>query len=1019
MEGLPKNIPKTATEAKPVPQSFSEKLKEKSKSIISSVSKAGRRTFLAGALTATTLGVAAQERHAPSVRIAPKMDTTELMDLADLKQMAQTEPFTVLRSLEKLDSVKLKEVLPIMEEAMLAKDPASLLYMFSDHKNDPHIYDPAMVRRAFEAAAKQIEKEDNMGISSMILVNAGLLKDVPNGDAIVKLAFERTTPIVIVDEEYRTEYLKYPAAAEIAKPYVKKTVDDYIKKGHWGSIGPALNSFMDEPWAESVIRKYGESDPMITLVWGHELMSKPFGQEIMSEALKKVPSSVAHLQISKDTLSPELEHSILEAIKSTLEKKENLLDLFEKGPVFQTIPGGDALYRKLALLLTVDHPSVVLDEAYTSKLDWLGDETKKELIQVSAESANPRHIFMYAELFSAEPYGKKIIEQAARLAPFEVIGRATKLIPREDYVDIIRDAVNVMLINDPHSVLYNTVVLDLITTDPQERDQLLEKVVRATADEENGEFTLVAQYNEYSGKPYAGEVLQNALLGSPPAITRATPETKRILESNQNPYIQTLLSMSNNTDIAEMSEFRTKSAIYSAVQYITEKNITVDSSLTDPANLFAAYMYARKSAHPVGLKGIETNMRSISNSLIQKINRMHDDPDSIRFAAVSEFEPEILYNLATYGEQEAFTSTFNGLFNRILGGLQEEQKSGYAFLEGMSFLEGRTFIRECASYNRLDEFLNTMPKEDQRKLLEWFISGITNEKEVLTEGVVIADVISSIEDKSILDVFGASIKKKYTEGVESKNRSVEVAYGLLAELYARQTGNADMLPTQEGDKYHIEQLTELSKDSLFGPEKTSIHRYYFYNDSDGQGSFASFMDQYKRDPSWSINDKEEYVIISSTAGEKIKIFANKPFAVHGNEIDSILDSKHTPVNVVVHRGHSFHAEKTVDEIPSTAALVSLGSCGGYRLLDGVLDHSPNAHVISTKGTGTMKVNDPILKAINEEIRAGHSIKWTELWTKFEDKLGGNPNFKNYVPPNKNLGLMFMSAYRKLMENKEK
>ncbi len=887
MEGLPKHSSGTLSEKKSDTQSFSEKIKEKSKSIISSVSKAGRRTFLAGALATTALTTVAQ------VKIAPKENPTEQMSLAELKELAQTDPFTVLKAVETLDSLEQKEVLPIMEEALLVNEPSALLYFFSENKNYPDIYNADMVNRAFEASVAKIQKGDKDEECVRILVNAGLLVDNPNGDAIFKAALKNVSPVVIIDEEYRSAYLKYPHAAELVKPYVKKAIEGLVQKGHWGAIGPSLKSFIDEPWAESVIKEWNKSNNNASVVsfYGNVLISKPYGQEVIVDALKKDPISVQNLTISQDKISPALESQIIQALQYSLEEenfeKINSYTIIDQAPVFRAVSGGDTLYRKLAIKLASYLPSLVLDNIVDSKFDWLGEEAKKELLQTAAESADARYVFKHAQLFSAEPYGRSIIEKAAQETPGEVINHATQLIPREAYVDVIRDAVNVTLVNDPDRILYNPIVLDLITSDSKERDALLEKVVRATAEHSGGEFTIVSQYKEFSEKPYAKQILESALLQMPQAVTRATGKVKWEMESSQNPYIQKLVALSNDPYIAEESEYFTRNEIYSALQYITDKDISVDASFTDPANLFQAYMYTKRSPNPVGVNGVEKNLRSISNSLIQKINRLHDEPDSVRFALVSEYTPEILYTLATYGEQEAFTSTFNGLFNRTLDGLKKEQKSGYAFLEGMSFMEARTFIRECASYNRLDEFLNTMPKEDQRKLLEWFISGITNEKEVLTEGVVIADVISSIEDKSILDVFGASIKKKYAEGVQSKNRSVEVAYGLLAELYTKQTGNTDMLPMLEGDKYHIEQLGELSKDSLFGPNKTSTHRYYFYNDSDGQGSFESFTSQYAHDPSWRFDDRGEYVVISSTTGEKIKIFANKPFAVNGNEIDSL------------------------------------------------------------------------------------------------------------------------------------
>ena len=53
-------------------------------------------------------------------------------------------------------------------------------------------------------------------------------------------------------------------------------------------------------------------------------------------------------------------------------------------------------------------------------------------------------------------------------------------------------------------------------------------------------------------------------------------------------------------------------------------------------------------------------------------------------------------------------------------------------------------------------------------------------------------------------------------------------------------------------------------------------------------------------------------------------------------------------NIVVHRGHSYHAPSTIDLMQGDAQMVFLGSCGGFQNIGRVLNKSPKAHIISTK-----------------------------------------------------------------------
>jgi hypothetical protein len=118
---------------------------------------------------------------------------------------------------------------------------------------------------------------------------------------------------------------------------------------------------------------------------------------------------------------------------------------------------------------------------------------------------------------------------------------------------------------------------------------------------------------------------------------------------------------------------------------------------------------------------------------------------------------------------------------------------------------------------------------------------------------------------------------------------------------------------------------------------------------------------------------------------------------------------------VIHRGHSYHVKYTIAQIPSSARIIILGSCGGYNNLKDVLTVCPDAHIISSKQTGTQTVNEPIIRAINNTLLEGRDIEWIPLWAGLEKQLKGNAQamdrFSDYIPPHKNLGALFIKAYK--------
>ena len=95
----------------------------------------------------------------------------------------------------------------------------------------------------------------------------------------------------------------------------------------------------------------------------------------------------------------------------------------------------------------------------------------------------------------------------------------------------------------------------------------------------------------------------------------------------------------------------------------------------------------------------------------------------------------------------------------------------------------------------------------------------------------------------------------------------------------------------------------------------------------------------------------------------------------------------------------------------------LGLCGGYQNLKKILDYAPEAHIISTKQTGAMNVNKSIIDALDNTLRNGANIDWRQMWAGLTTYFNKAPRelretFDDYIPPQKNLGALFIKAYRR-------
>jgi hypothetical protein len=199
-----------------------------------------------------------------------------------------------------------------------------------------------------------------------------------------------------------------------------------------------------------------------------------------------------------------------------------------------------------------------------------------------------------------------------------------------------------------------------------------------------------------------------------------------------------------------------------------------------------------------------------------------------------------------------------------------------------------------------------------------------------------------------------------------------------------------------------------------------IMQQFFYGDKDGMTIFNAFVASFNV-AKWKINQHKDWVEITSKNGVPISIYANRPLNptldLDEKAQDALIEylkSQQLTPSIVIHRGHSYHVSSTIKKLASSAKLIILGGCGGYQNLNQVLAICPGAHIISTKQVGTGIINKGLLNEISEALRLGQSLNWPSLWKKMSNQFKAQlkESFNDYVPPHKNLGAIFITAYQK-------
>jgi hypothetical protein len=421
---------------------------------------------------------------------------------------------------------------------------------------------------------------------------------------------------------------------------------------------------------------------------------------------------------------------------------------------------------------------------------------------------------------------------------------------------------------------------------------------------------------------------------------------------------------------------------------------------------------------------LETALSEEAAALAEEMHNLLAQPAAVRLHAVATWTARENSCRIVYGEAEMFTRAYRGVFDRLIARMHQEVLTGDALLSQVHDTRFRTFIKSAAMLNRLATFLATMPSPVARwSLLTRCRSDRERAPDATVQAVTAAEMLSAPLDHASLRLIRDTLRSAYARAELEPNQQARIIYGLLIAALAQRHAAARTDPALRmiADTYlpALPALTGMPVAGLF-QQGTNIQKYFFYNDDDGKLSFQSFLAPYQHDKAWQIEDHGSFVHLRSTVSARtIAIYANKftEDAQGSTDIDDVLRQRRVTPSVIVHRGHSTYVAQTIEQVPATAALVYLGNGGGSALLDTILKKAPKAHMLTTKGLGTLTINDPLLQALNDYLLRSKDMTWQSFWRQAEATLGRNPRFMDYVPPDKNAGAIFLTAYRSFMTAK--
>jgi len=408
-------------------------------------------------------------------------------------------------------------------------------------------------------------------------------------------------------------------------------------------------------------------------------------------------------------------------------------------------------------------------------------------------------------------------------------------------------------------------------------------------------------------------------------------------------------------------------------------------------------------------------------SFVNVINGLHNENAEFRFRSIQPLTAEELYYLAVSSDGSIYTSSFvKGIFPLMM---KKINNRGDSLLMNLHFDKYRKFIKMSAGFNMLDIFLKSFPKSNNpdvedpaSTLMRAFVKNL-EKSDGIEDGVDVADSYASIAEtlKPLADQMLKNIQDNYKTNLAAGNKKGIAIYNILNKLFLSADSTQKIDLTKE---LSIPPIYEVPYAALTYDSSNHVAvQLFIYGDRDGIGLFPSLINMFNNS-NWKIDgSNKQWVTVTAAKGMPVTLYMNRPLPEETNAdaeaqaaLCKYLAANNIIPKVTINRGHSYNAPYTIEQMSTASKIVFMGSCGGYRSIHDILVKAPDAHIIGTKQIADAPVNNPFLKLITEKLRTGSSIDWIPFWKEL-GKMATDKIFDDYVPPHKNLGALFIKAYK--------
>jgi hypothetical protein len=426
------------------------------------------------------------------------------------------------------------------------------------------------------------------------------------------------------------------------------------------------------------------------------------------------------------------------------------------------------------------------------------------------------------------------------------------------------------------------------------------------------------------------------------------------------------------------------------------------------------YTNADPETHAFLCKPISDLNKKFGNYyFIKEINELHELPDAARFKVLNTLTAKELYflmlagtyDLTQQGSSALYTSSFLYLYKKFL---KENEKTGLnKFFDDIDYYQFDDFMSIVSDYGLVADLVKNLDEDKVARYIVNYLEGLPGKQltdnETIIDAMGMAQILYEVRDRQSLTGY---ILEQITRIKKQPRLQNDLIYQRIYNVFGDIL--TDKYKYESDITYDMLDVKRLQRNDLI----TQVS--FFYDDDDAIASYNSSLTTYDA-KMWEKKDMGNYIVFNSKAGNKMKVFMNKPNTKQGcdssqNEMLDAISKEGYEITSYIHRGHSYHLSESLRKMKPSCQFVFLGSCGGYREVLKVFQLNPDANIISTRSVGSKLINDPLLEQINISLVNNKDINWDALWkeqsSKFQSKLTKDL-FAAYTAPNKYIGIKFI------------